>query len=130
MLTYHGDMMGSVRLPTDQFDVLLYTTAWDGLPNVLLEGMGAGLVVRRRDVGGIAELITPENGCLVSRSDAVDEYAETLAELAANRDRVAELCRAVRKFIARQRNWSRFVEQVKSNRLYAVPTSVTVRVAA
>ena len=92
--------------------------------------MGAGLVCAAPDVGGIAELITPENGCLVSRSDAVDEYARTLAELAANRERVAELHGAGPEFIARQRNWSRFVEQVKSNRLYAVPTSVTAHVAA
>ena len=129
-VTYHGEYDGFGSLATEQYDVLLYTTAWDGLPNVLLEGMGAGLVCVAPDVGGIAELISPENGYLVSGSEAVGEYAQVLSQLGQNRERVSELRRRGPEFIAQHRNWPRFVEQVRSNRLYAAPNATTVRIAA
>jgi glycosyltransferase involved in cell wall biosynthesis len=129
-VTYRGEYDGFGSLATEQFDVLLYTTAWDGLPNVLLEGMGSGLVCVAPDVGGIAELISPENGYLVRGSEAVDEYVTVLGQLCQNRERVSELRRRGPEYIARHRNWPRFVEQVRSNRLYVPPGATAVRIAA
>ena len=129
-VTYHGEYDGFGSLATEQFDVLLYTTAWDGLPNVLLEGMGAGLVCVAPDVGGIAELISSDTGFLISGSEAVDEYAQVLGELCHNRERVSELRRRGPEYIARHRNWPRFVEQMRSNRLYATPNAAVARIAA
>lgn len=129
-VTYRGEYDGFGSLATEQCDVLLYTTAWDGLPNVLLEGMGAGLVCVAPNVGGIAELISPDNGYLVSGTEAVHEYVQVLGELCHNRQRVNELrCRGP-EYIARHRNWPRFVEQLRSNRLYVPPGAAAVRIAA
>ncbi|HVU88458.1 MAG TPA: glycosyltransferase [Pirellulales bacterium] len=129
-VTYHGEYDGFGSLATEQFDAFLYTTAWDGLPNVLMEAMGAGLVCVAPDVGGISELLSGDNGYLVSGTEAVDEYARVLDELCQNRDRVKELRRLGPEYIARHRNWARFVEQVRSNRLYATPGAMVARVAA
>ncbi|HEY4310980.1 MAG TPA: glycosyltransferase [Pirellulales bacterium] len=129
-VTYHGEYDGFSSLPTERFDALLYTTAWDGLPNVLLEAMGAGLACVAPDVGGISELISAQNGYLVGRTDAVDEYARVLGELCQNRERVAELRRLGPEYIAAYRNWPRFVEQVRSNCHYAPPTAAMACVAA
>ncbi|MED5610386.1 glycosyltransferase family 4 protein [Pseudomonas sp. JH-2] len=44
------------------YGVFLYTSAYDGLPNVLLEATAAGLPIVAPTVGGIAELVEEDSG--------------------------------------------------------------------
>lgn len=57
----------------------VYTSAWDGLPNVLLEAASAGLVIIAPDIGGIRDLI-PRALLLPAESDA-DAYAHAIRAL-------------------------------------------------
>lgn len=51
-------------------DVLALTSLYEGLPNVVIEGMSAGAVAVATDVGGTRELVVPENtGILIPPSD-------------------------------------------------------------
>lgn len=51
-------------------DVLALTSDWEGLPNVVLEALAAGIPVVGSDVGGVRELITDgENGYLFPPGD-------------------------------------------------------------
>lgn len=62
-------------------DAVVQASAWEGLPNVVLEAMAARRPVVATDVGGTAELVRPdENGLLVPARDP--------AALAAALDRV------------------------------------------
>ena len=68
-----------------EYDAFLYTSAYHGLPNVVLEAMSAGLVVIAPSLGGIPEAVTPESGFLVT-ADGEDEhlaraYVECIARL-------------------------------------------------
>jgi hypothetical protein len=56
-LEYIGAFADFAELAPDRFDALLYTTAFDGLPNVVLEAMGWGLPVIAPDLGGVAEAV-------------------------------------------------------------------------
>lgn len=84
-ITYKGGFDGFESLPIEDYDALIYTSAYDGLPNILLEAMAADLAVVAPDVGGISELVSPETGFLVrnhvDEAELVDEYLGCILDL-------------------------------------------------
>jgi glycosyltransferase involved in cell wall biosynthesis len=91
-LFFHGPFDGFGRLPTHEFDVFLYTSQWDGLPNVLLEAMAKGLVVVASSAGGVKELIqSGATGCLVEPFDDVSGFVAALRWIDADRPGAARL---------------------------------------
>ena len=76
-LRFLGPYNGFGSLDHAAYDAFIYTSAYDGMPNVLLEAIGAGLPVIAPDVGGIREMIVDgETGLLLpSLSDGEDMAA-------------------------------------------------------
>jgi glycosyltransferase involved in cell wall biosynthesis len=70
-------------------DIFILISEREGLPISILEALRAGLPVVASCVGGINELISPENGCLVENK--VTEIASALSYLASNAALRAEL---------------------------------------
>ena len=53
-------------------DVFLFTSATEGLPNVLIEAQGFGVPVVSTKVGGVPEIVADgETGILVEQSSSV-----------------------------------------------------------
>ncbi len=74
-----GAFQSFETLPIEDFHALLYTSAFDGMPNVLLEAAAAGLPLVASGVGGVAELVKQgETGWLVDPADDVEAYVEAL----------------------------------------------------
>ncbi len=72
-LHYFGPFNGFQQLPYRDCDGLLYTSSFDGLPNIILEAMAAGLVVFAPDIGGISEAVNAKTGFLIPNElDDVD----------------------------------------------------------
>ncbi|SFU20000.1 glycosyltransferase [Paraburkholderia aspalathi] len=46
-------------------DAFVMSSAWEGLPMVILEAMASGRIVVATDVGGVGELVTPQVGRLI-----------------------------------------------------------------
>jgi len=68
---YMGGFESFDKLPVQRFDALVYTSAYDGIPNILLEAMISGLTVIAPDIGGISEVVTPDTGFIFANSDSV-----------------------------------------------------------
>jgi Glycosyltransferase len=56
----------------------LYTSAWDGLPIVLLDATAAGLPIVASEVGGVGEFISDATGVPVKGTDSVEGYVRGL----------------------------------------------------
>lgn len=62
----------------------LYTSSWDGLPNVLLEAGMSGLPIVASGVGGIGALLSDETGWIVKESGNPQAYVDALREALAD----------------------------------------------
>jgi glycosyltransferase involved in cell wall biosynthesis len=109
-----GPFDGFADIPRDEIALFLYTSAWDGMPNIILEAFSSGLPVIASKVGGISEAYPEGSPFLVSRSDDVDAYVESLRKvlrsptlLDAERARVLKHCRD-------QRSFERFVRRLST----------------
>ena len=115
---YLGPFSSFTDLPVHEFDAFLYTTEYDGLPNVVLEAMGAGLPVIAPNVGGINEAVkTGETGWLLSpASDAglVEAYVEAIKDLYENWPERAKLSAGAQAHIERQHGSNVFSERVRA----------------
>lgn len=114
---YRGPFDGFDSLPVERYDALIYTSAFDGLPNIILEALGAGLPVIAPDVGGISEaVIDGETGFLVP--DLVDDsalvaaYVKAVRRLYGDSDRVLEIANNGRRLIAERHSDSSFRRRV------------------
>ncbi len=75
---------GFDQLPLDEVDFLLYTSGWDGIPNVVLEGAQSGLPIVASAVGGVPEVVTPETGYPVAEVDEPSAYVAAIDALLAD----------------------------------------------
>lgn len=83
-VTLHGPFDSFRDIVSAEHLAYVYTSAWDGLPNVLLEAAQAGLPIVAPDVGGIRDLV-PARWLLAANADAAD-YVQALEGLQANSD--------------------------------------------
>jgi glycosyltransferase involved in cell wall biosynthesis len=79
-LSYRGAYDGFAALDYGAYDAFVYTSVWDGMPNVVLEAIAIGLPVIAPDVGGIGEIIIDgESGLLLPSLTNNDEMAAAYA---------------------------------------------------
>jgi len=108
-LKYLGPFGNFESLKPESFDAFLYTGAYDGLPNVVLEAMGHSLPVIAPDVGGVRESVSSgKTGWLIpSAVDGGDDalvaaYVDAIVELYENWERSQAMGRAGRDLIGQR----------------------------
>jgi glycosyltransferase involved in cell wall biosynthesis len=113
-LEFHGPFDGFESLPTHEFDVFLYTSQWDGLPNVLQEAIAHGLAVVASSAGGVKELIkTGETGYLIEPFDDVRGFVAALRSIDADRAGAARLVRQGYVHLREQHSPEQFQRQMR-----------------
>ena len=65
-------------------DVLAMPSRWEGLPLTLVEAMAIGLPIVTTAVGGISEVVTPEETALIVQPDNPRQLADAISRLLAN----------------------------------------------
>ena len=99
-LKYKGYFNGFNSLPLDDYDVFLYTSQVDGMPNVLLEATVAGLPIVASNDGGVGELVkNNRTGKLVELED-ISGYVEALLDIKNNPDKAQKYVQSAQKIVA------------------------------
>jgi glycosyltransferase involved in cell wall biosynthesis len=115
-IEYRGPFSAFQEIPIESYDAFLYTSGYDGLPNILLEVLAAGLPVVAPDVGGIGEVVkSGVTGWLVEADDEhalVQGYAHAISALYENPDSAERMATNGRLLIANQHGSSAFSARV------------------
>ena len=78
-ITYKGGFDKFSDIPIQNYDILLFASRSEGLPNVVLEAIGANLFVVASDVGGVGEVIEHGiNGYLINDPLDAKAYADMI----------------------------------------------------
>ncbi len=112
-ITYNGKFSGFFTLPLDQYDAFLYTSAFDGMPNTLLEAAKAGLPIVTSSVGGIPEFINIHRGILIENIHNAGPYAEALRKLADEPHLRINLANGAYKALKKNYNQEQYEKSVK-----------------
>jgi glycosyltransferase involved in cell wall biosynthesis len=95
-------------LPIADHDAFLYTTLWDGLPNVLIEAAQSGIPIVAPTVGGIGELINESTGWPVIHHEDPNQYITRLREIRANTSEAATRSDRLSDAIASRHSWQSY----------------------
>ncbi|MGV1792737.1 glycosyltransferase family 4 protein [Rhizobium sp. A37_96] len=95
-------------LPLADYDVLLYTSLWDGIPNILLEASAARLPIVASHVGGIGELVDAQTGWLIGEPDDPESYVAALQAIADDPVEAVRRSEAMRGKLLRDHAWSAY----------------------
>lgn len=114
---YMGSFDKFEDLPSSRYSALLYTSRFDGMPNVILEAMGVGLPVMAPEVGGIGECVqTGHTGWLIAeQSDdlMIDAYVDAVQDLVENPSNAQELANNGRFLISTRHAKAPFMGRVR-----------------
>lgn len=108
-LNIKGEFDGFDELQIEQYDAFIYTSYFDGLPNIILEAMSRGMVVIAPDIGGISEVIEDgKTGYLIqNHSDNIkmaNSYADIVEKMYQNWNNVTNLSQLASEKIEIQHN--------------------------
>ncbi len=117
---YYGPFDGLRSIPADNCDVFLYTSQWDGLPNVLLEAVSMGLPVVASATGGIPELIQDgKTGFAVVPFDNIEGYAEALTKVHQDRSVLGDMAGSSLELLKSRHSWDNFTRAIRDVPFYA-----------
>ena len=115
-INYRGVYDGFSKLPTNEYDMLLYTSLTDGMPNVILEAAAAGLPIIASNDGGVGELIqNGRTGILIEDYLNSDAYVKAIEEVIANPEKLPEYAKNAQKLLLERHSWAEFVKNVKKD---------------
>lgn len=116
-LRYYGPFSEPADLVQSTiYDAFLFTSRWEGMPNMLLEVGALGVPIVAPDVGGVRELIGESTGFLVPAKPAAADYSAALNKIAKDRVLAASKAEHLLNLIESRHTWPAF-----SSRLASVP---------
>ncbi|KWO82763.1 glycosyl transferase family 1 [Burkholderia ubonensis] len=98
----------------------IFTSKWEGMPNILLEIGTLGVPIIAPAVGGVGELISAATGYLLPEKPDVADYRAAMESIISYPQEVEVRARALVELIDERHTWQRFVERVKELEGYGI----------
>ena len=113
-VTYYGNFNELCDLPIEEYDILLYTSQWGGLPTMLLDAAAIKLPVIASNAGGINELIiVEETGFLIDPYDDIVKYVDCMVKIYGDRLPLSQTVDNAFHLVSKRHSWGNFMEDVK-----------------
>ncbi len=109
---YKGTYNGIESLDLSSYDLFLYTSQTDGLPNVLLEIASSGLPIVASNDGGVSDLINSDTGHLVEIDD-IDGYVAAIKDIRDNPSSAAQKAKKAQQIAHDRHSWEHFLADVE-----------------
>lgn len=119
-IIYKGPFSSPSDLTREQYRCFLYTSLWDGLPNIILEMLWSGMLVVAPDIGGIRADVGPENCIIVNDATSPEAYVNALKWLIQNPNDAEQLRTRGQSYV-RTRHTSENFESILSSSNYFPP---------
>ncbi|WP_415714097.1 glycosyltransferase family 4 protein [Roseibium sp.] len=91
------------ELPLAECDVWLYTSAWDGVPSMLIEVSMTGVPIVGTLVGGTGEILQENMSWRISDIENVDAYRDGIVDVLNNSNIARERAKNLREYLLRNR---------------------------
>lgn len=95
-------------LDLSQVDAWLYTSGWDGVPSLLLEVAMTEVPLVASRVGGVGEVLSPEDAWPVTDWENPDAYEKALREIFSDPQEARRRSHALRERLKRERSQSEY----------------------
>lgn len=113
-VNYCGEYKSFDEISTSEYDLFLYTSKNDGIPNTILEATAAGLPIIASNDGGVGEfIINNETGILVKNFTRPDEYIRAICDVYDNKYNLEEMVDNAQKMLKKRHGWDEFIKLVK-----------------
>lgn len=112
-LTVNSPFKSYRELPLENCDGFLYTSAWDGLPTILIELGALGMPIVASAVGGVPELIDDTTGWSVDEKAVTGDYVDAINDMLRDPDeRVKRAC-ALQQRVATRHNRQAYLDRLR-----------------
>jgi glycosyltransferase involved in cell wall biosynthesis len=99
------------ELPLDEADAWLYTSAWDGVPSLLLEVAMTGVPIVGSRVGGTGEVLGDDDSWPVGENEGAEAYVDALRAVLSDPEDSRRRARALRERMLLERSGEAFAVQ-------------------
>lgn len=114
-LKLHAPFSDYDELPLADSDGWLYTSAWDGLPTILIECGALGVPITASAVGGVPELIDEQTGWPVRSPSDVDAYVRALRDMLGDAQARIRKVEALQARIRARHSRSAYMDAIAAN---------------
>ena len=112
-LNYRGGYKNFFKdIDLKKYHLFLYTSKFDGTPNVLIEAALSGIPIISSKIGGVAELLG-DKAILIKNPDDVAEFYAAIEEVKNNYEKYLKLATELQEKIVKQTSEENFIKQVK-----------------
>ena len=112
-----GEFKEFFDLPLHNKAGFLYTSAWDGIPTIIIDSISAGLPVIAPNVGGISELVDHTTGWLIEDHQDVEAYAKAIEEATTDYEIVRAKLVNAKARLEEQHGYQNYIQTLKDNNL-------------
>lgn len=100
------------QLPLEEADLWLYTSAWDGVPSLLLEVATTGVPIVGSRVGGTGEVLVPGESWPVAEDEGAPAYVSAIREVLDDPGAARRRALQLRDRLLQERSEAAFAAQV------------------